>query len=120
MAKPITQPEREKEEEMKIRFIDPMDYFNKYGFKDGDCRRLRRVAVAMLPIVKKLLNEEFERQGLGYRAVECDISSSHNMVRMQLIWNEGKEEKSWGGVPCKEFPKGVEEVIKKVGHVPVQ
>ena len=96
-----------------------MQYFCKYGFKDGNNEKLSEVAEYMRPIICWLLNKEFREQKLSYKAIECSVTSAHNEVRMIIVWEKGGKQYEWdvtyGGNP----PKDLEDVLRKVGYVPV-
>lgn len=101
------------------------DFFNKYGFGDGDDVRLLDRALEVRPRVARALNRAFVKRGLPYRAVRIDYGTVHNPVRLCLQWKEGETLCEWDcqGLLKGAFgertwesgaPAGVEEVLDKV------
>ena len=101
---------------MKIKSIDPREYFSKYGFEDGDNEELNEVAAKVRPVAQEMLNKEFENRKLMYRAVICDVTTAHNSIRMLITWEE-KGEKQYWDKNCGEERPAIEKVFKTIGRI---
>lgn len=78
----------------KNRFA-AMDYFEKYGFEDGNNPVIAKKAEELRPRFLEILNEEFQKRGLPYRARALNYGSAHNKIRACVEWEEAGEKFEW-------------------------
>lgn len=65
--------------------FDVLDFFDKYGFGDGDSRDQLEWATEVREEFVSFLNEQFSARGLSFRAQPNDvIFSGHNQCRVYL------------------------------------
>ncbi len=91
-------------------------YFEKYGFEDGDNDALLQQAEEVRPKVVELLNAKFQQRGLPYRAVPVNYGGGHNPIRMSLRWEKGGKRYEWEDEEMfREAPAGSLALMEKVG-----
>lgn len=67
-----------------------LDYFDKFGFNDGDDRFLQNAFNCQSKVAKKL-NELFQENQMPYRAQIVDYSTGHNPCRMWICWTDSEQ-----------------------------